>query len=562
MGRYAVSGDGPFCSNPWLSYPQCMWKNPLTAKFVTSFGRILGTALILAAVSTLIESVAGVGGRSRLIDLTGVLIERPFWLIVFGVWAAWGVRRLFKATWPEAIERTLRLAPLVLIIPLINALVAWLGLESTVPAFVNVLEVPVSVLTFGWLPRLLASPGVLVFLIVWVISLAAQAWQTKQPIKQIVLAIIFWLAGSFGLLFLPSIFSWVVVSNSVSPLNAGPNVLARAWVALSQEGYWWRSIVERFPGMLEGEAEASVRLLLLSLAWLAAVILGCVWFFRQLQGGLKQVLGWLKSIRAVSFLGAAIFGLCIGQAFGGRVFTRAVDLVAFLLFFLTLLAVWGVSVWRNDVHDVGGDREAQRMDRPLVSGELSFESFAWLGKALAVIALVSGWLLGWPVLLPLLGFLLIQEGLHLPGLRWKERSFGGLLLALSLVLVVASGVFFALRTAAVPVLPVSIWLTVALFYLFQAFPKALRWSPNLLGWLATHLRLSPRLLIPIALALGYVLVPLLSGWTVLWWIALPCAVVALLPLLGNGRWDERKIVGWQTAFIIITFLLLAIHPSS
>jgi hypothetical protein len=213
-------------------------------------------------------------------------------------------------------------------------------------------------------------------------------------------------------------------------------------------------------------------------------------------------------------------------------------------------------VWRNEVDVVAGQE-----DRPLVGRVIDAKQFTWLGKTLLFIFGVSGWLLGWPVILPLVGFLLLQEGLVSPDTRWKERWFGGLLLALSFVCVAGSGIFFVLRTAAVPMLPPSIWLMIGVFYGIHALPKAFRWSPKLLGWLAAHIRVSPRLFIPIALALSYLFVPLISGWTVLWWIALPCAVVALLPLLGSGRWDDRKIVGWQTAFLIISFLLLSVRPS-
>ncbi len=142
-----------------------MWKNAPAAGTVRLFGRVLGTALILSIVSALVESIAGVAGRTRLIDLTSVFIEHPFWIVVFGSWAAWIVRRLQGVPWSSAIERALSFAPLVLLIPSVNCVVAWLGLESLVPAFVNVLEAPVSILTFGWWPRFLASPGVMVLLI-------------------------------------------------------------------------------------------------------------------------------------------------------------------------------------------------------------------------------------------------------------------------------------------------------------------------------------------------------------------------------------------------------------
>ncbi len=539
-----------------------MWKNPPAAGITRLFGRILGTALILSIVSALIESIAGVAGRTRLIDLTSVFIEYPFWIVVFGGWAAWIVRRLQGVSWLSAIERTLPFAPLALLIPSVNCVVSWLGLESVVPAFVNVLEAPVSILTFGWWPRFLASPGVLMLLIAVAGLFVYHSWKEKHAPKRILGAVLLWIAGTLGGLLLPSLVSWATVSAEISPLNAGPNVLARTWVALSQEGYWWRSMLERFPGVLEGEAEASVRFLRISGAWLIALAFSVFAFFRQVSFSPRHLLSWFKPVRGVSFLGAAFFGLWIGGLFGGRFFVRVVDGIPFLLFLVTALAVWGVSVWRNDIHDLEQDLAAGRSDRPLVKGDVRPADFAWMGKAMLCVAGISGWLLGWPVFLPLMGFLVLQEGLSAAGLRWKERMVGGPLLALSFVCVATSGIFFALRTAAVPLLPATIWLMLAAFYLFQAIPKAIRWSPRLLQVFTTSLRIPPRMLIPIALALGYLLVPLLSGWTVLWWLALPCAVVALLPLLGSGRWDERKIVGWQTAFLIIAFLLLSVRPSS
>jgi hypothetical protein len=219
-----------------------------------------------------------------------------------------------------------------------------------------------------------------------------------------------------------------------------------------------------------------------------------------------------------------------------------------------------VSVWRNDLHDQIKDQQSERIDRPLLSQrQLTVPEFNWIGGGLFLVVLIGGWLLGWPVLLPLLVFLGVQEGLAAEGIRLKERSLGGVLLALSSVTVMASGVFFVLQTAAVPVLRPGIWLALFAFCLFQSVPKALRWSPNLLNWFSTRTPIAPRMVIPISLALSYLVLPLLAGWAILWWIAIPCAFVSLIPLLGNGRWDERKMVGWQTAFLVVSCLLLSLR---
>lgn len=518
-------------------------------------------ACVLGVTTTLFESIAGVGGRARLIDLTGAFIERPFWILLFGVWAVWVVRRLHASSWTEAIERVTRYAPLLFLVPVINVVLAWVGFELTVPSFVNVLEAPVSLLTFGWLPRLLASPGTLTLLLVSACVGMMDARAVKRPIKDMVQATLLWLFGSLGLLLLPSMTSWALVSTELSPLNAGPNVLARVWTALSQEGYWWRSILDRFPGVLEGEADASVRLLRVALAFVFSVVVGSILFFRNVPNAFQQIRAWAKPARALSFFMAAWFGLLIGATFGGALFVRAIDGVALLLFMIALIATWGVSVWRNDLHDREADATAERMRNPPLQGIITPYQLAFFGKTLLVVACISGWFLGWPVLLSLLAFLSLQEVLAMPDIRWKDRMGGGLVLAGSFVCVATAGIFFSLRTASVPILPSSIWLMVSFFYLFQAVPKALRWSPALLEWLTKHLRVPPRMLIPIALSLSYLVVPLLSGWMIIWWIALPCAIVALLPLLGGGRWDEQKIVGWQTAFLLILSLLLAVRPS-
>ncbi len=538
-----------------------MWKDTSS---VTSpaLKRILGIVVSLSAISLVLESVAGVGGRSRLIDLTGVLIERPLWLLIFGVWLVFVLARFSTRSWATATALVLRYAPLYLCVPLVNDLVSWLGLESTAPTFVNILEAPVSLLTLGWLPRFLASPGVLVGLLVAAIVLALELKRLNVSPKRILFIAILWLFGSLVLLLLPSLVSWIVVSSSVSPLNAGPNVLARAWIALSQEGYWWRSIIDRFPGILEGEAEASVRLLQLALVWLIGlgVLIGIGIRRRVLSW--RQWMSWFKPVRGLSLLASAFFGMWVGALIGGgAIVLRAVDILAVVLFITLLLGVWIFSVWRNDLHDLPQDRELGRVDRPLVNGQLSLEEYARYGMGAAAVFLVGGWLLGWPVLLPCLVFLVLQEGLASPLLRWKDRWYGLVPLALSWLMLALSGVFFAVRSASVPLLHPMIWLAIAAFVFLQAVPRAMRWSPQTFTKLAGFFRLSPRMLIPIALALSYLLVPLLAGWVIVWWIAIPSAVVALLPLLGNGRWDERKMVGWQTAFILIAFFLLSVRPS-
>lgn len=522
-----------------------MWKTPFVPEILRRIPRVLFVLVALSGVTALIESLAGVGGRERIFDLTAVLLERPVWMALFGAWFVYLSKRIRGSTWVAAIDQTLAWSPLMLIAPCLNSLVAWLGFETLVPTFVSVLEVPVSLLTFGWLPRPIASAGVLTLLLGVAVGLFVEGWRLTRSVKSVLGVALLWLIGSLGLLLLPSFVAWVIVSADVSPLNAGPNVLARSWVALAQEGYWWRSVVDRFPGIVEGEAGASVRLVQLVLVWLAGLGAAILLVGRQLSIPVRSLLQALKPVRGLSFLSAAFFGLWIGRLFGGVFVVRIVDGLALLLFLVALVATWCVTSLRANLF---------RPEEEVVP------AYSWLLLASSVVAGVSAWLLGWPVLLALLGFVLLQEVLHVPFTRWKERWFGGVALAFSFVSVVAAGILFSLRTAAVPLLPMRIWLMLGVFYLLQALPKAFRWSPTLLGWLTEHLRLPPRMVIPIVLALSYLLVPLISGWVVVWWIALPFAIVALLPLLGNGRWDDRKIVGWQTAFILIAFLLLTVHP--
>jgi 4-hydroxybenzoate polyprenyltransferase len=535
-----------------------MWKDS-TNEFLQKLTKGLTILFLTGALSGLIESLIGVGGRSRLIDLTGILLERPLFFALFAVWLVIAMRLFRVVSWTYALERISSWIPFLLVIPLVNGLVTVLGLETTTPSFVNVLEAPVSLLTLGWLPRLLASPGALFGLLFAALLLGIDGWRVKEPMKRVVGRALIWLLGGLFLLLLPSLIAWLVVSAGASPLNAGPNVLARTWTALSQEGYWWRSTVDRFPGVLEGEATASVRFLQLSLVFLL-LFGGAIFVVLRITGSvLRQMMAWFKPVRLISFLGMAMLGLAIGHL-GGPIFRRGIDLVPLLLFIIVLLATWGVSVWRNDLHDQIKDQQSERIDRPLLSQrQLTVPEFNWIGGGLFLVVLIGGWLLGWPVLLPLLVFLGVQEGLAAEGIRLKERSLGGVLLALSSVTVMASGVFFVLQTAAVPVLRPGIWLALFAFCLFQSVPKALRWSPNLLNWFSTRTPIAPRMVIPISLALSYLVLPLLAGWAILWWIAIPCAFVSLIPLLGNGRWDERKMVGWQTAFLVVSCLLLSLR---
>ncbi len=522
-----------------------MWKTPSVSEIFRRIPRALFVLIALSGVTALIESLAGAQGRERVFDLTAVFLERPVWMVLFGVWFLFLSKKLRGSTWVSAIDQALLWSPLLLVAPCLNSLVAWFGFETLVPPFVNVLEVPVSLLTFGWLPRPIASAGILILVLGVAVGLFIEGWRLKRSVKSVLAVVLLWLVGGLGLLLLPSFIAWSIVSVDVSPLNAGPNVLARSWVALAQEGYWWRSVVDRFPGIVEGEAYASVRLVQLVLVWLVGIGTAIVLVSRQLTTPIRSLFQQLKPVRGLSFLGAAFFGLWIGHLFGGVFMTRIIDGFALLLFLTALIAVWCVTSLRTNL---------SKPEEGIVP------THPWLLPSCSMVAGVSAWLLGWPVLFPLLSFVLLQEALHSPFTRWKERWFAGGILAFSFVSIVAAGIFFSLRTAAIPLLPMRIWLMIGVFYLLQALPKAFRWSPTLLGWLTEHLRFPPRMVIPIVLALSYLLVPLISGWVVVWWIASPFAVVALLPLLGNGRWDDRKIVGWQTAFILIAFLLLTVQP--
>lgn len=537
-----------------------MWKDSADQIKLALWKRVGLTLLTLSLASGVIESLAGTNSRSRFIDFTGIALEYPLYLALFASWLLFVLWRMKLGTLEELIEKALHLAPIVFLAPLINVLVAWVGLEPDVPKFLNIAEAPVSVLTLGWWPRFLASPGTLVVITIIAAWLGVTLWRLRASVPRIVLGIVLWIAGAFGLLLLPSLVAWTVVSTNASPLTAGPNVLSRSWVALSQEGYWWRSTIGRFPGVLEGEAEASVRFLQLASLWLLSLIGLSLYFYRKTSHSLRTFFSWFKGTRSISFLVAAALGVWIGCLSGGSVLVRGVDVVAILLFLLVLKAAWGIMAIQNDLQDLPSDIESGRVDRPLVAGTVVRADVEVMKVVLAIVVLVGGWLLGWPVLLPICLFLLLQEALVHPGLRLKMERIAPVLLGLSQVSIFVAGVFFALRTASVPVLRPGIWLTVMAFYLLQAFPKAIRWNSPLWETWIRRTNIPSRMIVPLTLALSYLLVPILSGWTVVWWIALPCTAVALLPLLGSGRWDDRKMVGWQTAFILISCLLLTVRP--
>lgn len=537
-----------------------MWNDLVSQQKTELWKRVGLTVFLLSLATGVIESLAGTGGRNRLIDFTGIVLEYPIYLTLFASWLVFVLWRMKLGTVEELIERILTLAPIALLLPITNALVAWVGLEPSVPKFLNIAEVPVSLLTLGWWPRFLATPGTLVVIVLIGAWLGAMLYRLRMTAPRVIFGVLFWMAGAFGLLLVPSLISWIVVSTNASPLTAGPNVLARSWVALSQEGYWWRSTVGRFPGVLEGEAEASVRLLQLASAWLLGLFGVASYLYRSSKRSVQELFSWFKGVRGISFSMAALFGVWIGSLSGGAFFVRGIDIVAIGLFILVLKAVWGLTTIRNDLEDFSSDVEAGRVDRPLVAGTRTYADLQTMAMMLALVAIVGGWFLGWPVFLPLGLFLVLQETLVYPGLRLKTERIAPVILGLSQVSVFIAGVFFALRTASVPVLRPGIWLAVMAFYLLHSLPKAIRWNNVLWEAWTKRVNLPSRFVIPLALALGYLLLPLLSGWTVLWWISLPCAAVALLPLLGSGRWDDRKIVGWQTAFLLISCLLLTVRP--
>ena len=429
----------------------------------------LGQWLVLFFVTALLgiglSFLTGRVSDGRVITVPELLLTYPLIRLCFSLLFIGVLARFLRISFPAALQGVVPwLLPFQLLPGAIDLVLQALRIATPAPYFVNPSGIVLSLVSVGFAPHALLSYGSLITLaclVAWLFIQIKRARGRLVPalsgtILFYVLAVLF--AAS------SSVLGWFGLVSRSAIFTAGSNVISRGLIVLSQEGYWWKNIAERFPGALGGEVEVSVLLLLTVVMYLVLVAGLVAWIYRIMHLSWRA---WLFEDRRQLLIYGVVVLLSGGSLalVQGEVWLRHWTMtVAAIVLLITWLAALLSVLGDGDVTDMGEDDRAGRM-RPLTMGTVSAATLEDLGWIFKGVALVGGWLLGWPICLCIFLFSLAQAAYRSPVLQAKQSfPFNHLLLGLSVTALWLSGWFLVTQDAVITHLPLHLALGMWLFF--------------------------------------------------------------------------------------------------
>jgi hypothetical protein len=477
----------------------------------------------------------------RLPDLTLFFLGRPLILLaalVFGlqIWS-WALRIRIK----EALVTGWRwLLGLLLLPTLINLGLRLFGFSVQSWSYVAGKEWLLSLVSGGWYPRPIASPGVLVTLMLsaWFVGWTVWKWREEKT-RALIMGLVTYGAFAF-FLSIPSVIAWMGMDGGVSWWNSSGYAVQRGMILLSNQQYWWRSLYERFPGSTGGEAEASESLLFVVLAYL---FLGgtAIWFKRKelltvIRERLQRPREVVGSTPGVS-VAAMLFGLFLGL----NTLVGGVKIVIFVCALLIALLILGSY-------------------SALLSKKISFlEEERWFFWAFVGI---GAWLLGWPVAMSLLTAAICRQGDqflrkigYLPVVQGLFS--GGVFLALFL-----AAWMFGSQKGSFEEIGVAAFLGFAFFFWVHELAIRFRLDPSM-SYLGSMKTIQERIGLEkgssILILLSYLVLPLTTRWFSWFLLVLPVGAIAALLSFGRKESFEKQLRGVMIAFLLVSYFFLSVR---
>lgn len=478
------------------------------------------------------------GVAGRILDLTQFLIGQPLfllaWLLLgFHLWS-WALRIRYREALVTGWYALLSLAVLP---AAINLVFRVFGLSVRSFPYVAGREWIMTLLTGGWYPHPIASPGLLLtFLtIAWMIGWTVWHWREEKT-RAILAGFVSY--GAFLLfLSLPSMVAWLGMDQNTFWWNASGYAVQRGIILLSNQQYWWQSLYDRFPGSVSGEAETSERLLLTVVIYLFLV---GAWFWWQRRAFLvvwqRLASSWKE---AFTTWGAVLFSSAwFGFLWGAHVAVSVKIGFVFALAFLVALSLVGGFLILDASESSGGEER-------------------WITLVLAA---TGAWLLGWPVMSCLVIALII---------RYLQRSFVQVNLFPWAQIVLRAGTSVALLLSAwaygsergtfadisVKAL-VGFWLFFVVLELVAAdTTEVSSIQDRREGVFCGRLRQGKGLVI----LLSYAILPLMTGWSSWLLFALPVGCIAAMLSYGRSSNAKKHVRAVATAFLLLSYFFLSIR---
>jgi len=486
----------------------------------------------------------------RLLDLTNVLLLQPLFALLAVALLAAVLAAFTRQSVKAILQAVTPWLPLLIAASIVNWGIASLGLRIA-PQLVNLGGAALAFVTAGLLPYPVASVGTIALLVFAVVLVYRTIVRIRNNKKIAIAAAASLYASSLLVLLAPSVLGWFGLSD-LSPLSAGALSVRRGLVLLANNGYWWNNLYDRFPFALGGEAELGSRLLVGALAYLviAAVAACLAWRAARFSRTL-----WWRHVRGESFFlpyVLALFGLALAAGQGGVLVWKYSQLLAFIILLLVLFFGWMFAVGLNHKHDLAADAR-RGADHPLATGELAAAHLDEANVLFLVFGVMGAAILGWPVLYPFLAFAAMRALYDLPSLRLKRIfPINALLLGGSDLAILLTGWFFGMQSADLSKAPTGL---LAGLFLSLAALSVLKDVKDAEGDGGVVPRRVIRA-VSVALAAGYLILPLLAGWFRWYAVALPIALATVF-FAFSKPFSERALRRLLFVFFAVSALLAA-----
>lgn len=174
------------------------------------------------------------------------------------------------------------------------------------------------------------------------------------------------------------------------------------------------------------------------------IVLQSGWLFYL--GNKKAFLAWKKNLRwerSLYYLAISIFGIFFGlkTMTGDQSLLNAVDILGFIVFFMSIAMSFWLAVGINDIYDTKTD-SINSPDRPLIKGDLTIRQQHFINTLLFVFIIIGLSLVNYLSLILLLTFQSIYYIYSVPPIRFKRIiGLSSLLVGFNALLVLMAGFF-------------------------------------------------------------------------------------------------------------------------
>lgn len=542
------------------------WDSWIIPRRTPSFVALLGAIWILSFAAQWLQIAAHIFPGDRFPDLMTMMVLHPLWNVMFLFGGCLLINRALHRPSEQFVLIAWRALPILLLPGLFNLFCSAFGISANTLTYTSLSFLPIEVLTLGTYPQAFASWGVLLTLVLSAVGCFFLINHVTRRRATAVKATILFVFSYILLLAVPSIVGWFGLESATSLVTASPYSVQRGLIFLSQEGYWWKNLYERFPGTGIGEAQASVRFLLGGMSFLSFVVILAFYEWKKRGWSLKKEGGFLKPWGFLFFTATLIFGGVLGLISDANFALRFVNVIALLVLCVTWSAVWMLMIYRNDLFDLPED-ESRRADYPLVSGEVDPRVWQARIPLLAVIAGVGSLLLGWPVFVAVFSFLVLQELRYHPWIRLKNAFFPSLLsVAGSALATLLVGWYFVSQDTSVSRVSARFLVSFLLFFALLLAQKLLEGAAGerikgLIEQKNPNGRLPASRVEGGLIILAYLLLPICLGWWRWLILSVPVGLISAFFVVSSPEKRSRSIL-WITLFFLISGFFLSLQSYS